>query len=94
MRIGAAVVCAETTSLPETIGDRQFLFDPRSVDEIAAAMTRLANDDAYRDASVANGRRRLVALNQQNVGAHYEALWRKATQRDANVDCAIHRMSA
>ena len=94
MQIGAAVVCAEITSLPETIGDRQFLFDPRGVEQIATAMTRLASDAAYRDASIANGQRRLIALSQQDVGAHYEALWRKAARRDVELDGTIHRMCA
>lgn len=80
MQIGAPAICARTTSLPETIGDPQFVFDPRNVEAIAAAMLRLAVDPAYRSASIENGRRRAQEMESEGVAAHYEQLWHRVTR--------------
>ncbi|QDU90519.1 D-inositol 3-phosphate glycosyltransferase [Pirellulimonas nuda] len=75
MRAGAPVVCARTTSLPDTLGDERFLFDPQDIGSIAQAMTRMASDAAFRVASVENGARRMAELDAIDVGAAYEAFW-------------------
>jgi glycosyltransferase involved in cell wall biosynthesis len=44
MRRGVPVACANATSLPEVVGDAAELFDPTSVEAIAAAATSLLED--------------------------------------------------
>jgi glycosyltransferase involved in cell wall biosynthesis len=44
MRRGVPTACADATSLPEVAGDAALLFDPRSVDAIAAAIRTLLHD--------------------------------------------------
>jgi glycosyltransferase involved in cell wall biosynthesis len=44
MACGTPVVTSNVTALPETAGNAALLVDPTSVDEIAAAITRLSND--------------------------------------------------
>jgi glycosyltransferase involved in cell wall biosynthesis len=44
MRRGVPVACADATSLPEVVGDAALLFDPLSVDAIAAACDRVLRD--------------------------------------------------
>ncbi len=57
MACGAAVIGANTTSLPEVIGWDGALFAPRSDEAIVAAITRGLTDEEFRDALIAHGRR-------------------------------------
>lgn len=52
MACGAPVVVSNTTSLPEVVGDAGVLVDPSDPEEIAAAISRLLDDDAYRESLV------------------------------------------
>ena len=52
------VVCSDATSLPEIAGDAALLVDPRSPEQMAAALARLLGDDGLRAALRARGRRR------------------------------------
>lgn len=45
MACGTPVLTSQAASLPEVVGDAALLVDPRDVDAIAAAMTRLLEDD-------------------------------------------------
>lgn len=57
-RLEVPVLCSRAASLPEVGGEACGYFDPDTVKSIADAMTRLANDAAWRSALVAAGRRR------------------------------------
>ena len=52
---GVAVMCAKNSALPEIAGDAALLVDPENVDEIAAAMLRLSQDEALRQELIAKG---------------------------------------
>jgi glycosyltransferase involved in cell wall biosynthesis len=49
MRRGVPTACADATSLPEVAGDAALMFDPRSVEAIAAAVRTLLDDRALAD---------------------------------------------
>jgi len=46
MSLGAAVICADATSLPEVAGDAAVLVDPLDVAGLARAMAALTSDAA------------------------------------------------
>lgn len=48
LRCGAAVVGANTSSVPEIIGRDDALFDPHSTDDMARIMAKLLTDEAFR----------------------------------------------
>jgi glycosyltransferase involved in cell wall biosynthesis len=48
MTLGAPVICSDTTSLPEILGNAGLLVDPRDVDEIFRAMLKLAIGEVHR----------------------------------------------
>ena len=52
---GVAVICAKNSALPEIAGDAALLVDPENVDEIAAAMLRLSQDENLRQELIAKG---------------------------------------
>ncbi len=55
---GAPVVCSNSTSLPEVVGDAGLLFDPVAPGALAARLTEIANDKALGDGLAARGRQR------------------------------------
>jgi len=50
------VVCGNTTSLPEIVGDAGLLIDPLSLEEQAAALSRVLIDTELRKELIARGR--------------------------------------
>lgn len=50
-----AVICANTASLPEVVGDAALLVDPQAPTEIAEAMSKLYQDSALRQQLIENG---------------------------------------
>jgi glycosyltransferase involved in cell wall biosynthesis len=56
MRCGAPVIGANTTSVPEVIDNEAALFDPFSVDDMAALMTRALTEAAFRQSLVDHAR--------------------------------------
>ena len=55
MACGASVVCSNTSSLPEVVGEAALLVNPRDVGEIAAAVERVVTDPGLRDELRAKG---------------------------------------
>lgn len=62
MERGVPVACSNASALPEIAGGAARLFDPRSADDIAAALTTLLDDQAERARLVALGRERAAAF--------------------------------
>ncbi|MCB0396860.1 MAG: glycosyltransferase family 4 protein [Flavobacteriales bacterium] len=72
MQCGVPVICSSTSSMPEVAGDAALIVDPYSVDEITAAMKRLANDPALQKDLAAKGRERSKMFSWQQTS---EKLW-------------------
>ena len=73
MRLGTPVLASPLPS----VGDAALVVDPRHVDEIAAAMVRLATDEGLRAGLVAAGLSRTADLTwKASAGAHV-SLWRR-----------------
>lgn len=55
MASGCPVICSNAASLPEVAGDAALLVDPHAPADLAAAMERVAQDDAVRRQLIAEG---------------------------------------
>ena len=55
MSCGAAVIAANTSSLPEVVGNEDALFDPRNIDSIAEKIARVLEDHEYREKLIRHG---------------------------------------
>ena len=67
MRRGTPVACADATSLPEVVGDAALLFDPRSVEAIAAAARVLLSDRERAAELVTRGRERAAGFGWERT---------------------------
>ncbi|WP_299768787.1 glycosyltransferase family 1 protein [uncultured Dokdonia sp.] len=55
--MGIPVICSNVTSLPETIGDKQFVFDPFDIEDMTSKIKQLVTDETYRHQSRLNGKK-------------------------------------
>ena len=67
-----AVITSNVTSMPEVAGDAALLVNPHSVDDICAAMTRLAEEESLRQELIAKGREQRQRFSWDRTAA---ALW-------------------
>lgn len=56
MSLGSPVICSNVTSLPETIDDARFVFDPLNIEQMADLILKLLDDDELRTANVKQGK--------------------------------------
>lgn len=75
MSLGVPVICGDTTSLPEMIGDRRFVFKPTDSYHMATSICLLVGDESFRAESHANGVNRFRELCSVDVAGFYESLW-------------------
>jgi glycosyltransferase involved in cell wall biosynthesis len=66
MSAGAAVLCSNTSCLPEVIGRPDATFDPRSATSIAERMSEVLKDDAFRAELQAYGPERAKLFTWEN----------------------------
>lgn len=69
MACGTPVITSNVTAMPEVAGDAALLVDPRSVDEISAAMRRLVSDQELRQSLIRKGLQRAGEYSWERVSA-------------------------
>ena len=79
-----AAACSNVTSLPEQAADAALLFDPFSIEAIAAVIKNLTLDETLRDELRVKGKMRLKDFDLENTAKAYRAIYKKATGFDLN----------
>ena len=78
MTYGCPVVCSNTSSLPEVVGDAALTFDPENLEEMSSQMERMAIDDSLRAGFIQKGNERITHFSWQKTAQetlqHYEGL--------------------
>ncbi|MCZ2222798.1 MAG: glycosyltransferase, partial [Chitinophagales bacterium] len=64
MRYEVPVICARTTSLPETIRDERFIFDPKNTEDLANLVDKMLTDDKLREGNLLNSKNRMTELSK------------------------------
>jgi glycosyltransferase involved in cell wall biosynthesis len=72
------VASSNVTALPDQVKDAGILFDPRDVPAIAAAVARLATNEALREDLRQRGRRRTKDFSWERTAKAYRAVYRRA----------------
>jgi alpha-1,3-rhamnosyl/mannosyltransferase len=75
---GTPVLCSNTSSMPEVMGEAAMYVDPRQPDDIAAKLMLLLDDEAARRELAAAGRERSRAFSWQNCAAETVRAYRAA----------------
>jgi len=94
MYVGLPVVCSNLPVLCEQTGDAAVTFDPGNLDEMAAAIERVWQDEALRRELAARGRERARQFTWARTADAYRALYRDVaaqhgiSQRSAGITTA------
>lgn len=75
MSLEVPVICAQTTSLPVTIDDRQFTFNPTDAGSMADLMVTMVENSEFRTTNIENSKNRISYFHTENIAAQYESLW-------------------
>lgn len=79
--LGVPVCASNSSSIPEVVGDAALLFDPLSVEEIAASLARVVTDRVLRAELVARGRIRLGLFSWEKCAQEHLEVYRQAMER-------------
>ena len=82
MACGVPCVTADTSSLPEVVGDAGLLVDPRNVAELAAALQRLVAEPALAADLAARGRERARRFTWQRAARLHAEVFSQAMHSD------------
>lgn len=75
--MGIPVVCSNVTSLPETIGDNQFVFDPINIDDIADKINKIWSDDIFRKENIALLKIQALKLNNNSAASRINTIYQE-----------------
>lgn len=64
--IGAPVICSNVTSLPETIGSGEFIFDPADIKQMALMLVRMWKDDSFKADNIELVKQRAIFIRNTN----------------------------
>jgi glycosyltransferase involved in cell wall biosynthesis len=78
MSLGCPVVCSNTSSLPEVVGDAAELFDPYDESAMRDAIERVVSNPEYATSLIEKGRRRASLFS-----------WEKCARETFNIYCKI-----
>jgi len=67
--------------MPEVAGDAGLLVDPLSVDDMAAALSRLLKDDALRTDLISKGKNRAAGFSWDKNWNEYLALYKETLNK-------------
>jgi glycosyltransferase involved in cell wall biosynthesis len=76
MRLSAPVICSSVTSLPETIGDSRFIFDPLDMAGMSRLILEMLGSLELRQANIRNSRARINQLSQVDSFKSIYTTWR------------------
>ena len=67
MSCGCPVICSNSSSIPEVVGNAAIYFDPKSLSSIYSALELVLNNKRKRNELIINGFKELSVLNGENV---------------------------
>jgi alpha-1,3-rhamnosyl/mannosyltransferase len=78
MACGVPAICANSSSMPEVVGDAGILIDPENTDELARALIRIVEDDQLRAVLALRSRQRASQMT-----------WSRCVDSTVEVYCSI-----
>jgi glycosyltransferase involved in cell wall biosynthesis len=79
MSFGCPVICSNSSSIPEVVGDAGVLFDPQDAGALREAIERVIYDDSQRAKLIARGYRRTAHFSWDRCAAETMEVYRQST---------------
>jgi glycosyltransferase involved in cell wall biosynthesis len=77
MRYQVPVICSNVTSLPDTVKDNEFLFDPTDVNELVTKIKIGLTDVEFRKRNIENSKKRMEQLRQNDYSKYFMDVYKK-----------------
>jgi glycosyltransferase involved in cell wall biosynthesis len=77
MRYGIPVVCSNVTSLPETVNNNEFVFDPNNLEEMTDKIKSGIVDEEFRKSNIQNSTERMKVLEKNNYSQSFINTYKK-----------------
>lgn len=74
--LGSPVICSDVTSLPETINERRFVFDPDDAETLSSLIFRMISDAEFRQDNLTNSIEQARRLRQVNAASYFYQTYR------------------
>jgi len=81
MACGTPVVCSNTSSLPEIVGEAALTFDPLDVTEMAAKIEEVLHNEALREEMREKGLRQAAKFSWERTAQETLEVYREVTSR-------------
>lgn len=77
IRYGVPVICSNVTSLPDTIGNDEFLFDPMDVNNLIEKIKKGLKDENYRIKNIENSKMKMEYFSKINYSKNFIRVYNK-----------------
>lgn len=77
MEHGCPVICSDSSSIPEVVGNAGEYFDPANVDSISYAIERVMRSDSLRNTLILKGRERIKHFSWDRCAAETYDIYKK-----------------
>ena len=77
MRYGAPVICSNVTSLPDTVANEEFLFDPGDVKSLENLILKMLTDEGMTERNIKNSKQRLTELSEMDYSGNFINVYEK-----------------
>ena len=77
MRYGVPVICSNVTSLHDTVGNNEFLFDPMNVNNLIEKIKKGLTDENYRRKNIENSKLRMDYFSKINYSEKFIQVYDK-----------------
>jgi glycosyltransferase involved in cell wall biosynthesis len=81
MKVGTPVITSNKTAMPEVAGNAALLVDPEDIDQMAAEMARLLDDQDLRQTLIAKGTERAGHYSWQRTAEMYIEVYQELLER-------------
>ena len=81
MRYQIPVICSDVTSLPDTIGDRRFIFNPKVPEDIADKIEQLYDNETLRQENKENSKSRMKYYTEYEYSANFVNMYNTAIKQ-------------
>ncbi len=77
MRYQVPVICSNVTSLPDTINNDEFIFNPNSVDEMVSLIKKMLSDVEFRKENIENSKLRMEYFKKIDSSIKFSEVYQK-----------------
>jgi len=80
MRYKVPVICSNVTSLPETMREREFIFDPNNLDEMKEKIALGLTDEDFRKRNLDNSEQRMNIFNKTDYSRPFIEAYKRTVK--------------